>query len=300
MSRKKVAIVTDAASDIPPKLVEKYDITILPVMLIFEDKTFKSYGIEKGITWEQFYRLTEEEVPTTAILSPGLFVEAFNEAFTKADSVIGIFISKKLSGVYQSAYNIAKRYFPDRNIMVYHDGVTSVGTATLVLEVAKIAEQGKSFQEMCKKVETLIPYTIYSGIINTLENLVRTGRLSKTKKFFANLLKFKPVLGYEDDEVTIFGQIRANDQIIIERMKQFGEKALEHSYPQATYFFVNHSRWPEAAKKIASHLRDYNQNENRKIIIQETGTINAYFTGKKLLTLGYLGDFDPQWILEKN
>jgi fatty acid-binding protein DegV len=60
--------------------------------------------------------------------------------------------------------------------------------------------------------------------------------------------------------------------------------------------FIAHSRWPEAANELKDHLEKVNP-KNKEIIIQETGVINAFYTGKKLLAYGYIGDFDPQWLL---
>ena len=297
MTKQQVAIVTCAASDIPPELVEKYNVTIVPVLLNFEDKSYRSYGIEKGITWDEFYKLIEKEVPTTAIPGPGHFVKAFEQAFEIGEMVIGIFISEKMSGIYQSARKVAEEHFKDKEIHVFHDGVTSVGTAAIVVELCKLIEQGKAKDEILKKVHEWLPKIQYSGIINTLDNLVRTGRLSKTKKFFADILKFKPVLGYIDGEVHIYGQLRANDELIKKQMKKFGRKALENIDPEATTLFVNHSRWPEAAEEVADFINTVNDKEI-EIIIQETGVINSFFTGKKLLTLGYLGDYDHNWLLK--
>ena len=296
MVERKVAIVTDAASDVPPELVEKHQITILPVMINFEDKRYAIEGVEKGLPFEEFYTLIEKEVPTTAVAGPGHFVKTFEKAFEIADSVIGIFISNKMSAVYNVATSVAKQYFSDKDIHIYHDGVTSVGTAVIVLEVARLASEGKSREDIIKKVEEWIPKIQYAGIINTLDNLVKTGRLSKTKKFFADILKFKPIVSYLDAEVHVYGQIRADDELIKQQMKKFGILALNNMLEENKTIFVNHSRWPEAAQEIADNMKLHNPH-NKEIIIQETGVLNSFFTGKKLLSLGYLGKFDPQWLL---
>ena len=82
MSKRKVAIITDASSDLPPELVEKHKITILPILINFESKSYKVEGIEKGITWDEYYSLVDEEIPTTAIPGPGVFLKAFEEALS--------------------------------------------------------------------------------------------------------------------------------------------------------------------------------------------------------------------------
>ncbi len=297
MAKQKVAIVTDASGDIPPDLEESLNISIVPVIMNFEDKSYKSEGIEKGLTWEEFYKLAEKEVPSTAIASPGLFMKTFNRALEIADSIIAIFISNKLSGVYSTAIMVAKQHMQDKDISVYHAGVNSVGVGVVVIEAARLAAAGHSKEEICKKVEKWTAKAKYAGIINQLDNLVRTGRLSKTKKFFADFLKFKPVLGFEDDEIHVYGNIKANDELILHQMKKFGEEALKNMEEDNNTLFVAHSRWPEAAEELKAHLKTVNPN-NKEIIIQETGVINAFYTGKKLLAYGYIGEFDPEWLLK--
>ena len=297
MAKQKVAIVTDASSDIPPEFEEKYNITIVPILLNFEEKSYKSLGIEKGLTWDEFYKVTEKEVPTSGIPGPGVFMQTFEKALEIADSAIGIFITHKLSGVYNTATTVVKQYLADKDIKTFYAPANSVGVGIVVLEAARLAAQGASMEEVTAKVEEWTKKTKYAGIINKLENLVRTGRLSKTKKFFADILKFKPVVSFIDEEIHVHGNIKADDELIIEQMKKFGEKALVSMVKDNKTLYIAHSRWPEAAEEIKAHMEKHNP-DNKEIFIQETGVINAFYTGKKLLAFGYIGDFDPEWLLK--
>ena len=80
-------------------------------------------------------------------------------------------------------------------------------------------------------------------------------------------------------------------------MKKFGEMALQNIVEDSNLFFIAHSRWPEAAKELKAHLETVNP-KNKEIVIQETGVINAFYTGKKLLAYGYIGKFDSNWLME--
>ncbi len=296
MAQRKVAIVTDASGDIPPVIAKELNISILPIIINFEEKSFKSYGIEEGLTWKEFYELSEKEIPSTAIPGPGHFVKTFEQALETADSVIAIFITHKLSGVYNNAVKIIEQYLPDKDISIYHGGVNSIGIGVLVIEAARLAAQGKTKDEIVKQLESWIPQVQYSGIINTLDNLVKTC-LSKVKKFLSDMLSFKPILGFKDDEIFIYGKIRAKDDLIIEQIKKFGVKALTNMIPENNLLIIGHTRWHEAAEELAKHLQANNPN-NKEIIIQEEGVINSFYVGKKLLTLSYIGNFDPDWLLK--
>jgi DegV family protein with EDD domain len=297
LSERKVAIITDASSDLPPELVEKHKITILPILINFESKTYKVEGIEKGITWDEYYSLVDKEIPTTAIPGPGVFLKAFEEVLTVADTVIGLFISEKLSGTFRTAQSVVKQHLADKDVSVYDTQVTCSSLGLIALEAARLASAGKSKEEVAKKVEEWLPELNLRGIMNTLDNLERAGRISKAKKFMANILKFKPVCGYVDGEVHIYGQLRADDKLIIQQMKRLGVEALRNMHPDNKTVFINHTRWPEAAEEIAKHMEKHNP-ENKEIIIQETGPLTSFFTGRKLLTVDYIGKFDPDWLLK--
>ncbi|MHA1505442.1 MAG: DegV family protein [Candidatus Heimdallarchaeota archaeon] len=292
-----MAIITDASGDIPPEIEEKYNVTIVPVLMFVDEKQYTSEGIEKGFTWEEFYKVTEDKVPRTAIPGPGIFMKKFEEALEIGDSVIGVFISEKLSGVYNSAALVAREYLEGKDVKVYHAGVNSVGVGVVVLEAARLAAEGKSMDEITKKVESWIENVRYAGIINKLENLVKTGRLSKAKKFFADILKFKPVLGFEENEIHVYGNLKADDALIVETMKKFGEKVLVNMVDDNNTLYIAHSQWPEAAEEIKAHLEKQNP-KSKEILIQQTGVINAFYTGKKLLAFGYIGKFDSDWLLK--
>ncbi len=297
MSKRKVAIITDASSDLPPELVEKHKITILPILINFESKSYKSEGIEKGITWDEYYSLVDKEIPTTAIPGPGVFLKAFEEALTVADTVIGFFISEKMSGTFKTAQSVVKQFLQDKDISLYDTQVTCSSLGLMALEAARLASEGKSKEEVVKKVEEWLPDLNLRGIMNTLDNLARAGRISKVKKFFADILKFKPVCGYVDGEVHIYGQLRADDNLILQQMKKFGVEALQNMHQDNKTLFINHTRWPEAAEEIAKYIEKHNPS-NKEIIIQETGPLTSFFTGRKLLTMGYIGKFDPDWLLK--
>ncbi len=297
MSKRKVAIITDASSDLPSELVEKHKITILPILINFENKSYKVDGIEKGITWDEYYSLVDKEIPTTAIPGPGVFLKAFEEALTVADTVVGFFISEKLSGTFKTAQSVVKQHLPEKDISVYDTQVTCSSLGLIALEAARLATDGKSKEEVVKKVEEWLPDLNLRGIMNTLDNLERSGRISKTKKFLANIMNFKPVCGYVNGEVHIYGQLRADDKLIIQQMKNLGIEALRNMHPDNKTLFINHTRWPEAAEEILKHIEKHNP-ENKEIIIQETGPLTSFFTGRKLLTMGYIGKFDPDWLLK--
>ena len=80
-------------------------------------------------------------------------------------------------------------------------------------------------------------------------------------------------------------------------MQKFGEKVLVNMVDDNNTLYIAHSDWPEAAEQIKAHLEKQNP-KSKEILIQQTGVINAFYTGKKLLAFGYIGKFDSDWLLK--
>ncbi len=291
----KVAILTDDTCDLPVDLIKKLDITIIPVKIIFSDKVYNSCGPTGELSLDEYYKRTVNEIPTTSTPSPGMIFQKFEEAFQKADTAIGIFVSNKMSPIANNSQALIKQKFPDKKIRIFDSKVTSVGLAILVLEAAIMAQNGQSFEEIIEKTNEYLEEINHAGIMSTMENLVRTGRVPRTKKFLADFFKVKPIVKFSEGNVTVQGKIRANDEIIIQQMKKFGRAALENINGTSGYVFIGHTCWPEAAEEVANYMQQYNP-QNKKIIIQETGAIVANFVGKKYLTIGYLGKYENSWL----
>ncbi|MHA1156850.1 MAG: DegV family protein [Candidatus Heimdallarchaeota archaeon] len=291
----KVAILTDDTCDLPVELIEKLGIIIIPVKIIFSDQVYLSSGPTGELDLNEYYEKTVSEIPTTSTPSPGIIFQKFEKALQKADTAIGIFISNLMSPIATNSQALIKQKFPDKKIHIFDSKVTSVALAILVLEAAIMAQNDQSFEEIIEKTTEFMKEVNFAGIMSTMENLVRTGRVPRTKKFLADFFSVKPVVKMIEGKVTVQGKIKANDKVIIQQMKKFGRLALENINGFSNHVLIGHTRWPEAAEEIATYIKQHNP-KNKKIIIQETGAIVANFVGKKTLTIGYLGKYENSWL----
>lgn len=292
---QKVAILSDDTCDLPQELIEKYNITMIPIRIIFSDKIYDSCGSAGELTLEEYYSKVAKEIPTTSTPSPGMLVKGFEKALTYGDSVIGVFVSDKMSPIYSNSKKILQEYFPTKNIHIFDSKVTSVALGAIVLEIAIMAAAGHTQDEILEKTQEFIDQVHYAGIMSTMENLVRTGRVPRTKKFLADTFRIKPIVKFTDGEVTVQGKIRADDMVIINQLKKYGQQILTHINGETDHIVIGHTRWPEAAREIADYIEQYNT-KKKTIIIQETGAIVANFVGKKTLTIGYIGEYKEKWL----
>ncbi|MHA1245224.1 MAG: DegV family protein [Candidatus Heimdallarchaeota archaeon] len=294
---QKVAILSDDTCDLPKEILEKYNITLVPIRIIFSDKIYNSCGSSGELTLDEYYGKVESEIPTTSTPSPGMLVEAFEKALAFGDSVIGVFISDKMSPIYSNSMKILQEYFPNKNISIFDSKVTSVALGAIILEIAIMAAADHSHDEIVEKTQEFIDQVHFAGIMFTMENLVRTGRVPRTKKFLADTFKIKPIVKFTDGEVAVQGKIRANDKVIVNQMKKYGKQILTHINDETDHIVIGHTRWLSAAKEIADYIEQYNT-KKKTIIIQETGAIVANFVGKKTLTIGYIGEYKEKWLSE--
>ncbi|MHA1124391.1 MAG: DegV family protein [Candidatus Heimdallarchaeota archaeon] len=294
---QKVAILSDDTCDLPVEIIEKYNITLIPIRIIFSDKIYKSCGSTGELSLDEYYSKVTKEIPKTSTPSPGMLVEGFEKALTFGDSVIGVFISDKMSPIYSNSKKIIQEYFPTKNIAIFDSKVTSVALGAIVLEIAMLAAAGHSQDEIIEKTEEFIDQVHFAGIMSTMENLVRTGRVPRTKKFLADTFRIKPIVKFSEGEVTVQGKIRANDKVIVNQMKKYGQQILTHINGETDHIVIGHTRWPSAAKEIAEYIEQYNT-KKKTIIVQETGAIVANFVGKKTLTIGYIGEYKEKWLSE--
>jgi len=137
-----IKIVTDSTCDLPKEFVEKYDIKVVPLSVNFGDDSYLD-GIE--ISNKEFYdRLrSSDKLPTTSQVSPGEFVEVFNEILDKGDEVLGIFLAKEFSGTSPSAKIAKDMTKSDKIHLIDSRGVTGT-LAAVVLAAGDLIQRDLS------------------------------------------------------------------------------------------------------------------------------------------------------------
>lgn len=191
-----IRIITDSTSDIPLDLQTKLGIEIVSLSVRFGDEEYLD-GV--NLSKEDFYKKLAhcEQLPTTAQVNPDKFVEVFSKYTNSGDEVIGIFISSKLSGTYQSA-QIAKKILNSANIYLVDSLSATFGLALLVYEAIRMRDGGHSAAEIHSAVEKLTGRLKLYAIVDTLKYLKMGGRLSSSSALLGTILHIKPILAVED------------------------------------------------------------------------------------------------------
>ncbi|HUT81673.1 MAG TPA: DegV family protein [Candidatus Bathyarchaeia archaeon] len=294
---RKVAIVTDGSCDLPEDLIKEFNIFVIPFQVIFDTESFYLYGDEGTISKKEFYRrLTTEPIyPTTAIPTPKLILEVLQKAIKSADSVLTIVISEKLSGTLNSIRNVLK-LMDGADITVYDSKVSASCLGLLVLEAAKLANQGATKDEIVLRLNEIVDHNRLIVIVDTLEYLHRGGRIGHLKKLFGQALNMKPILHFEDGSIVSGGTIKGRNEVI-KRLKYMAQFISKNTITD--FIFIWQTQDYEVAEELEQIIHEHNGN-NKKIRIIEAGPVIGTHVGPKSLGFVYIGNYNKNWLTKMN
>lgn len=193
----KTAVITDSASHLDPVVAAQYNITVLPITIIFGIQEYHD-GVD--ITSQEFLKKLAEtnKLPTTAQVTMAQMQEAFDTLADKGyDEAICVNLSSGITTFYENLVAYSRQV---TNIKVYpfDSKIASAGEADLCLLAGKMAENGENADVIIPKLEQLRDSIHVSLVVDSLDHLRRTGRISNTSAFFGNMLKIKPILTFDD------------------------------------------------------------------------------------------------------
>jgi DegV family protein with EDD domain len=241
-----VKIVTDSGSDIPLELAKKLDITIVPVYIYFGDKAYKD-GVDIGPD-ELYKRLVEGPVyPTTTQPMPADFAETYTALAKDAEAIVSIHLPTKVSGTYNAALQGLEIAKPKCEVHVFDSLSVSVGLGLIVLAAARVAKSGK-LAEVLEETKKAISKTQIRAVLDTLQYLLKGGRITKTKALVGTLLNVKPILKMRDGELVQAAMARSYSKGI-EQLFEFAR-----SYPNLQEVGISHTTVFEEAESLKQRL----------------------------------------------
>jgi DegV family protein with EDD domain len=237
MPKDQIAIVTDSTADIPDALLENHSIQVVPAVMVIGDRSYED-GVE--ISREAFYKNLPamNPLPTTGIPSLGKFQNAYEKALSgTANRVISIHPSSTLSGLYQTACAAAQAF--EGRVHVIDSHFLTLGLGFQCLEAAEAARQGASHEETIQVIEDARKRARVIAMLDTLEYVRRSGRVSWAKARLGNLLNLKPFIEVRDGKINQLGESRTRRKGIerliglIAREAPFQRLAILHTNAEA-------------------------------------------------------------------
>ena len=201
-----VRIITDSASDMSP--AEHPALRVLPLSVTFGTDVYMD-GVD--IDHQRFYEMLVErdELPKTGQVNPYAFSQAIAEAREAGDEAVIITVGAKLSGTNQSA-RTALAEAPGGDVYVVDSNNVTLGERVLVEYALRLVDEGQGAAQIAAAVEAVRDRVVVIGLLETLEYLVRGGRLSAAAGAVGTLLNVKPVVAAEDGLIVQLGKARGS------------------------------------------------------------------------------------------
>jgi len=188
----KIGIVTDSTADLDQKILDEYEIEVVPLSVNFSNKVYTD-GIDLNAK-EFFAKLKEvNELPKTSQPSLMAFENKYNEMKEKYDKILSIHVSDNLSGTYKTATKAASK-INEIEIETFDSASISLGLGFMVLLAAKLTKKLNSIKEITKKLEKAKNNLLLYFTVDDMEYMEKGGRIGKAKAMLGSILNINPII----------------------------------------------------------------------------------------------------------
>jgi DegV family protein with EDD domain len=225
----QVKIVTDTTCDLPPDIIKKYDIKLVPTVITVGDKVYKD-TIELPV--EKFYDLLKNSPDRPVSAPPGRkdFSDVYTTLSKETDTILSIHVSANFSPTHDLAMNMArfamsaaKKQGNDLDITVVNSLTTCIGLGIIVIQAAQLATAGKSKAEILTHITPIIGNLKSLFMVDDINYLEKSGRIGKATAAVGSFLRLKPILSIEGGETSTKGYPMGGGSAIDKMIDLMGE-----------------------------------------------------------------------------
>ena len=283
----KVAIVTDSTAYLPEDLVSAYNITVVPLVVIWGEETLLD-NVDIGP--EEFYtRLaTAKVMPSTSQATIKAFADVFEKLHGEGYEILTLVISAALSGTMDSATQ-AMKMVPDAKVELVDSKLTSVPLAFMALSTARAAKRGASL-EKCKEIaEAIRDHSEVFFAVDTLEFLHRGGRIGGASRFLGTALNLKPILYLEEGKIEALEKVRTSKRAH-KRLIELLKDRMDGQSPINLVGVVGAA----ADKSMTRLMADIKENfQPKEVMMADLSPVIGTHTGPGTVGVAYCAGVDP-------
>ena len=205
MMKKK--IVTDSTSDLSHAYLSDNDIHVIPLNLTINGE---AYVDQVDISSEAYIQKMQEDADVkTSQPAIGKFIEMYDELGADGSEIISIHMTSGLSGTYQTALQASQ--MTDSKITVIDSKSISFGLGYQVQHIVDWNNEGYDTTDIVSKITELQKNIKLYVVIGQLSQLIKGGRISKTKGLIGNMMKIKPIGTLEDGKIELIHNSRTQN-----------------------------------------------------------------------------------------
>ncbi len=283
-----VKIMADSTSDLSKELIERYQITILPLHIVLGDKEYRD-GTE--ITPEEIYRWSDakKETPKTSAVSITDAIEIMKPALEAGDELILFTISEKMSTTANVFRMAAQELEAEDRVSVVDSASLSTGNGLLVIRAAVMAQEGKERREIVDEMERLKPRVRASFVVDTLTYLHRGGRCSGVAALAGGMLKLHPKIVVLDGAMEVSKKYRGKINSVIMNYVKDMEEDLKKA--EKYRVFITHSGSdPKVVEEVRAYLESLRYFD--EILITRAGGVVSSHCGPGTLGVLFIQEKD--------
>jgi len=208
-----VRIITDSASDLPQSEADRLGIDVVSLTIRFGAEEFLDRDLSPAEFWSKCASSTT--LPESSAPSPGAFQEAFERAAAEGcDGIVVVALTSLLSATFSSATLAAEAVKGKIPVSIIDTRAATMSEGLLAIELGEMAQAGKSMEEIVARGNQLVPELGVIATIDTLEHLIKGGRLGGAKAFLGQILSIKPILAVREGVVAEAGKARTRSKAL--------------------------------------------------------------------------------------
>lgn len=279
----KIAISAESTVDIQKDLLEKFDIKVVPFMVLLGEESY----LDGEIPTSQIFDYVEEnnKLPKTSAVNEFQFEEHFNSLLKDYDAIIHFSLSSTMSSAFNNAKNVASKL---KNVFVIDSQSLSTGIALLCIYARKLADKGLEAAEIAKKAASRVAHVQASFVLNTVEYLFKGGRCSSLQRFGANLLRLKPQIIVKKGKMVSGKMYRGKNKEVADNYCKDTLKTFNN--PDKSVAFVTYS---SASPDMLDACRSALAEKGFETIYETTaGATVSSHCGPKCIGILYINDGD--------
>lgn len=279
-----IRIISDSTCDLPKELLERYNIDIIPLHIHLGEEEYED---GKNITPEEIYRWSDEHntTPKTAAVSMVEVLDTFEPVLKNGDDIISFSISDSMSTTGNVMCMAVEELEAEGHIHVINSANLSSGVGLLVLEAAKMAEEGIKAEDIVDAIEALKPRVRASFVVDTLTYLHRGGRCSSVAALAGGVLKLHPKIVVENGKMSAQKKYRGKINSVVKTyVKEMEENLLKAKKDRV---FLTHSGCDEGLiEEVKAYLESLQYFQ--EIHVARAGSVISSHCGPGTLGVLYI------------
>lgn len=278
-----VKIVADNCCDLPKEMIQALDIAQIHMQLRFGTEEIAPEDFEPA----QFYRMMQERPDSPATSQPAVeeMFDVYQQALADGSEVVAVHFSSGMSGTYSSTLMVRDQLVGKERLQIIDSRKASNGLGLMVMEAGLMAQAGASAAEIVARMEEMQRTVRCLFSPNSLEYLVKGGRVSRVKGFVSDVLDIKAILHVDQEGyIVAYDKVRGRKAALKRMLKLFEQEGTNLSEQTV---FITHA----ACEADALFLKDYIENHIpvKKILICEIGPVIGSHAGPGTVCIFFEG-----------